>query len=164
MVDAGEWLWNVLVCRHRRDQCKKNTYYWVLVVDLCVRADLLRMRAYALHVDVWMQININKKQKQKTKNKKNILKWRCGHGMTWHADVLAHGCVACFCGCRWWMGVWTRCVSVWMHCEQTDEEKKKKRNKPVRWGWWTWVCGSADALHVRTNAYEWKKEKKKNTY
>ena len=63
--------------------------------------------------------------------------------------------------------MWTCCVSVWMHCEQTDEEKKKKkkkkRNKPVRWGWWTWVRGSADALRVRTNAYEWKKEKK-NTY
>ena len=25
--------------------------YWIWVVDLCVRADLLRMRAYALHVD-----------------------------------------------------------------------------------------------------------------
>ena len=46
-----EWLWNALACRRGRDQCKKNTYYWVLVVDLCVRADLLRMRAYALRVD-----------------------------------------------------------------------------------------------------------------
>ena len=47
------------------------------------------------------------------------------------ADVLAHGCVACPCGCGWWMGVWMQCMSVRMHCVQTDEGKEKnKKEKP----------------------------------
>ena len=44
-------------------------------------------------------------------------------------DVLAHGCIACPRGCRWWMGVWMHCVSVWMHCMRMDEGKEKKERK-----------------------------------
>ena len=54
-TDGWRWLMQLSGCGMRwradadGDQCKKNTY-WVWV-DLCVRADLMRMRAYALRVD-----------------------------------------------------------------------------------------------------------------
>ena len=58
-IDTGGWRWLMQVsgCGMRwradadGDECKKKTYYWVWVADLYVRADLLRMRAYALCVD-----------------------------------------------------------------------------------------------------------------
>ena len=56
-MDGWRWLTQVSGCgmRWHADtegiSVKKNTYYWVLVVDLYMRADLLHMRAYALRVD-----------------------------------------------------------------------------------------------------------------
>ena len=52
----------------------------------------------------------------------------------WHMDALhvlvdVDGCVACPHGCGWWMGVWTHCMSVQMHCVRTDEGKEKKEKK-----------------------------------
>ena len=57
------------------------------------------MRAYALHVDVWTQININKKQKQKTKNKKKHTEME-----VWTRRDMA---------CRR-VGAWMCCVFLWM--------------------------------------------------
>ena len=75
--------------------------------------------------------------------------------------MLAHGCVACSCGCGWWMGVWT-------HCVQTDEGKEKKKRKEKPWMMVVdagrWECGCvacADALCVHMDAYERKKKERK---
>ena len=75
--------------------------------------------------------------------------------------MLAHGCVACPCGCGWWMGVWTHCVRM-----DEGKEKKKRKEKP-----WMMVvdtgrreCGCvacADVLCVRMDAYERKKKERK---
>ena len=77
----------------------------------------------------------------------------CGRVGAWMRGVFLRmvdgGCgrIACLCGC--------------IACGRM-RGRKIKIKEPARWGWWTQVRGSADALRMRTDTYEWKKKKKEH--